>query len=70
MLLDADGFRTLGTDHPRLVFGKDAKAEGTWAGRRVLLLDDRPAFELSYWCGTCPFLFRRLEGANFDGLAE
>lgn len=23
-----------------------------------------PAFELSFWCGTCPFLFRRLETAN------
>jgi hypothetical protein len=30
----------------------------------VLLLDERPAFELSFWCGTCPFLFKRLEGAN------
>ena len=25
---------------------------------------DRPAFELSFWCGTCPFLFKRLEGAS------
>ncbi|HEX6685482.1 MAG TPA: hypothetical protein VF062_22035 [Candidatus Limnocylindrales bacterium] len=22
-----------------------------------------PAFELTFWCGTCPILFRRLEGA-------
>jgi hypothetical protein len=28
------------------------------------LLDDEPAFELSFWCGTCPFLFKRLEGSN------
>ncbi len=28
------------------------------------MLDDRPAFELSFWCGTCSFLFERLEGAN------
>lgn len=27
-------------------------------------LDDRPAFELSFWCGTCGFLFKRLNGAN------
>ncbi|MDX6256655.1 MAG: hypothetical protein QOJ11_2989 [Frankiales bacterium] len=27
-------------------------------------MDDRPAFELTYWCGTCTFLFQRLEGAN------
>jgi hypothetical protein len=29
----------------------------------VLLLDEDPAFELSFWCGTCPFLFKRLIGA-------
>jgi len=27
-------------------------------------LDDQPAFELSYWCGTCAFVFKRLEGAT------
>ncbi len=27
-------------------------------------LHAKPAFELSYWCGTCQFLFRRLEGAT------
>jgi hypothetical protein len=30
----------------------------------VLVLDDEPAFERSFWCGTCPFLFRRLKGAR------
>lgn len=54
----------MGGDHPRLVFGEEPKAEGSWAGRRSLQLDGTPAFELSYWCGTCQFLFRRLEGAN------
>jgi hypothetical protein len=29
-----------------------------------LFLDEKPAFELSFWCGTCPLLFERLEGAN------
>lgn len=48
----------------RLRFGEDGKPDGAWRGRRLLLLDERPAFELSFWCGTCPFLFRRLEGAN------
>jgi hypothetical protein len=48
----------------RLKFSEAAKPEGGWAGKRLLLLDDRPAFELSFWCGTCPFLFERLEGAN------
>ena len=30
----------------------------------MLLLDEEPAFELSWWCCTCQFFFRRLEGAN------
>ncbi|MFI5527872.1 hypothetical protein ACIA8O_04870 [Kitasatospora sp. NPDC051853] len=34
------------------------------AGRRVLTVDGQPAFELSFWCGTCPLLFRRLEGST------
>jgi hypothetical protein len=48
----------------RLRFGEEAKADGAWAGRRLLFVDDHPAFELSFWCGTCPFLFERLEGSN------
>jgi len=48
--------RSLGSAEPRLVFGDQA--------RRLLLLDEQPAFELSQWCGTCQFLFQRLEGAN------
>jgi hypothetical protein len=54
----------LGVTPSRLRFGEEPKQEGTWAGRRLLLLDDEPAFELSFWCGTCAFLFRRLDGAN------
>src|SRR4051794_38297324 len=53
-----------GVTPSRLRFGEEPKQEGTWAGRRLLLLDDEPAFELSFWCGTCAFLFRRLDGAN------
>jgi hypothetical protein len=33
-------------------------------GRRCLTLDGEEAFELSFWCGTCPFLFERKWGAN------
>ena len=33
-------------------------------GRRCLTLDGEEAFELSFWCGTCPFLFERKMGAN------
>jgi hypothetical protein len=34
------------------------------ARNRYLTLDGREAFELSFWCGTCPFLFERKSGAN------
>ena len=51
-------------DGARLRFGEEAKEPGTWAGRRLMWLDDQPAFELSYWCGTCAFVFKRLEGAT------
>ena len=40
----------------------------------MVFLDDKPAFELSFWCGTCQFLFQRLDGANdtlsLDGLRD
>lgn len=57
MLLAQGPMQTLGSDAPRLVFGDGQ-------GRRALVLDGEPAFELSFWCGTCPFLFERLEGAK------
>jgi hypothetical protein len=61
MLLSASAPRTLGVaEGERLRFGQEPKQ----TGRRLLLLDERPAFELSFWCGTCQFLFKRLEGAN------
>ena len=56
--------RALGREGARLRFGKAARGDGPWAGGRALQLDGRDAFELSLWCGTCPFLFKRLEGAN------
>jgi hypothetical protein len=31
---------------------------------RYLFVSGEPAFELSFWCGTCPFLFERQGGAN------
>lgn len=68
MLLAAGAPRALGTaSDPWLRFGEEAKEEGSWAGRRVLMVNERPAFELSFWCGTCQFVFRRLEGANEGG---
>ena len=65
MLLSASAPRMLGVvEGARVRFGEEPKQEGTFAGRRLLFLDERPAFELSFWCGTCQFLFKRLEGAN------
>ncbi len=68
MLIQAGEALTLGAaEGSWLRFGEEPKAEGAWAGRRLLFVRDRPAFELSFWCGTCQFLFRRLEGANETG---
>ncbi|BEP15050.1 hypothetical protein acdb102_33610 [Acidothermaceae bacterium B102] len=64
MLLTAGPLRNLGGSPSRLTFGEGPKAVGAWAGRRLLMLDAKPAFELSFWCGTCRFLFQRLDGAN------
>lgn len=64
MLVATGVSRVLGTDGSRLAFSEGSKPKGAWAGKRLLVLDDRPAFELSLWCGTCPFLFERLEGAS------
>lgn len=49
---------------PLLSFKADATPAGAWAGQRFLWADGKPAFELSFWCGTCQFLFKRLDGAN------
>ena len=57
MLLAQGSTQTLGSEAPRLAFGDGQ-------GRRALVLDGEAAFELSFWCGTCPFLFERLEGAK------
>ena len=75
MLLGQGPLQSLGDDaSARLKFAEADKPDGTWAGRRLLLLDDKPAFALSFWCGTCPFLFERLDGASetlsLDALSE
>ena len=71
MLIEAGPTTRLGTEGESwLRFGEEPKQEGAWAGRRLLYMRDKPAFELSYWCGTCQFLFRRLEGANEGSSAE
>lgn len=45
-------------------FDTEWKKTGSGPRRRLLTVDDEPAFELSFYCGTCPFLFRRLETAR------
>ncbi|MFJ4210239.1 hypothetical protein ACIPY2_17435 [Paenarthrobacter sp. NPDC089675] len=45
-------------------FGEEPKQPGQWAGRRLLWNGDKAAFNLSFWCGTCPLVFERLEGAT------
>ena len=66
MTVKAGAPRTLGVDTETAVvrFGEEAKAEGAWAGRRLMFVNGKPGFELSFWCGTCAPLFERLEGAN------
>ncbi|MEU4490148.1 hypothetical protein AB0H94_35650 [Streptomyces purpurascens] len=58
--------RRLGVPTPeaRLNFEAERRETGGGPGRRLLVVDGEPAFELSFWCGTCPFLFRRLETAR------
>lgn len=48
----------------RLRFEAEQRVTGGGPGRRLLVVDGEPAFELSFWCGTCPFLFCRLETAR------
>src|SRR4051812_38578812 len=64
MVIASAPARQLGaTANPRLRFGEDGDG-GHGPRRPLLFLDDRPAFELSFWCGTCQFLFQREPGAN------
>ncbi|MER7515321.1 hypothetical protein [Streptomyces sp. NPDC126499] len=58
--------RSLGvpSSEARLHFGAELQELGGGPRRRLLMVDDEPAFELSFYCGTCPLLFRRLETAR------
>lgn len=62
MIIDRSRPQTLGVKKKSVLrFGEVPKSPGMWAGRRALMAVDRPLFELSFWCGTCPFLFERLD---------
>ncbi|MFF9773957.1 hypothetical protein ACF1HJ_09830 [Streptomyces sp. NPDC013978] len=58
--------RTLGvpSSEARLHFDAEPHEFGGGPRRRLLMVDNEPAFELSFFCGTCPLLFRRLETAR------
>ncbi|MBL7259298.1 hypothetical protein [Paractinoplanes lichenicola] len=61
MLLSVEPVRTLGDpDEPRLTFSEDDEA----SRERLLLVDGQPAFELTFWCGTCQILFQRRAGST------
>jgi hypothetical protein len=62
-VLAAGSQTQLGSPGAPLRFSSEERPEDGLLGR-FLQLDEKDAFELSFWCGTCPSLFRRLEGAN------
>ncbi|WP_190086525.1 hypothetical protein [Streptomyces longisporoflavus] len=65
-MIKTGGPRSIGVpaSEARLHFGTELQELGGGPRRRLLMVDDEPAFELSFYCGTCPLLFRRLETAN------
>jgi hypothetical protein len=65
MLLETGRTRLVSESESSVLrFGEEKRSDGQGAGRRLLWQGSDPAFELSWWCGTCPLLFKRLEGAN------
>ncbi|XUL94084.1 hypothetical protein ACQ86D_09890 [Streptomyces galilaeus] len=65
-MIKFDESRRLGVpaSEARLRFEAERREDGGGPGRRLLVVDGEPAFELSFWCGTCPLLFRRLKTAK------
>ncbi len=63
-LLKTSGLRKLGTRRPVVTIDEVDKQPGTLVGRRLLRINGSNTFELGFWCGTCPFLFERLEHAT------
>ncbi|MFI2643425.1 hypothetical protein [Streptomyces sp. NPDC018610] len=66
MMIRSGGPRRLGVpkSEARLRFEAERQETGGGPGRRLLTVDGEAAFELSFWCGSCPFLFRRLASAR------
>lgn len=65
MILASSEILRLGVDEATAVlrFGQESKAQQRGPGRRLLWLRGKAAFELTFWCGTCPVMFERLQGA-------
>ncbi|MEV5001538.1 hypothetical protein [Nocardioides sp. LML1-1-1.1] len=70
MLVSALPSRHLGVPVEKAVLRIGRTREDQPFAMRSLLLAGRPAFDLSLWCGTCPFLFERKEGATSSSPAE
>ena len=63
-VVDRQGGRRLGTAQSVVAFEEGEVRAGGWGGERYLSIHGRRAFDLSFWCGTCPFVFERHDGAN------
>jgi hypothetical protein len=65
VILPSSEVQQLGVDEAAatLRFGDEPNTSGKRPGSRRLWLHGQPAFELSFWCGTCPVTFERLHGA-------
>lgn len=63
-LLAEGRVRKVDTKHPAIRIEEGNKPGSAWAGKRLLTVDGARAFELSFWCGTCPFVFERIDGAT------
>ena len=63
-VLARSGLQRLGASSPTVSIGEGEAPDVGWLGKRILAIDGKAAFELSWWCGTCPLVFQRLEGAD------
>lgn len=63
MILERGEPTHLGSSAKRAVisFRQAPGIQKGWMGRRELAIRGEAAFELSYWCGTCAFLFEKLD---------
>lgn len=64
MLIQAGESVPLGVPDHRARLRLAPADPSTYFSPRQLFVDGAAAFTLSTWCGTCPFLFERLEGAD------